>query len=75
MRDMEWPAQLTRTLEKTRGVERQELRFRCYGVLWKELRPLAILRSHTADKETVGELSNKLTGWYFSKYGGLLLTP
>jgi hypothetical protein len=75
MRDLEWSAQLARTLEKTRGVERQELRFRCYGALWKELRPLAIYDPTHITKQSVGELADKLTNWYFSQYGGLLLTP
>ena len=75
MREIEWPAQLARTLEKTRGVERQELRFRCYGALWKELRPLAIYDPSSITKQSVGELADKLTNWYFSQYGGLLLTP
>jgi hypothetical protein len=40
-----WPEELARELQKSRGVERQELRFKSYGALWKELRPLAIYDS------------------------------
>ncbi len=37
-----WPGQFARELEKTRGVERQEQRFKSYGKLWMTLRPLAL---------------------------------
>jgi hypothetical protein len=75
IRELEWPAELARELQKTRGVERQELRFKSYGGLWKELRPLAIYDDADIDKEKVGDLSSKLSTWYFSECGGLLLTP
>jgi hypothetical protein len=66
---------LTRELQKTRGVERQEQRFKSYGALWKELRPLAIYDAAVIDKKVVSDLSLKLSDWYFSECGGLLLTP
>lgn len=75
LRHLEWPAELARELQKTRGVERQELRFKSYGGLWKELRPLALYDATTIDKQTVANLSTQLSNWYFSEYGGLLLTP
>jgi hypothetical protein len=56
-------------------VERQELRFESYRALWKELRPLAIYDATVIDKEAAGKLSTKLSDWYFSQNGGLLLTP
>jgi hypothetical protein len=75
IRQLQWPAELTRELQKTRGVERQELRFKSYGGLWKELRPLAIYDDAVIDKKKVDDLSSKLSTWYFSECGGLLLTP
>jgi hypothetical protein len=72
---LKWPAELGRELQKTRGVERQELRFKSYGALWKELRPLAIYDVATIDKKVVGDMLPKLSDWYFSDCGGLLLTP
>jgi hypothetical protein len=75
IRELQWPLELARELQKTRGVERQELRFKSYGALWKELRPLAIYDETVINKKTVGELSAKLSDWYFSECGGLLLTP
>lgn len=75
IRELQWPAELTRELQKTRGVERQELRFKSYGLLWKELRPLAIYDPTIINKKVVGDLSSKLSDWYFSDCGGLLLTP
>ena len=74
-RNLTWIGELARELEKTRGVERQELRFKSYGKLWKELRPLAIYNSSIINREVVDDLSLKLSDWYFSEYGGLLLTP
>jgi hypothetical protein len=75
IQQLQWPAQLARELQKTRGVERQELRFKSYGTLWKELRPLAIYDPTRINKKAVGKLSSKLSDWYFSEHGGLLLTP
>jgi hypothetical protein len=68
-------AELAQELQKTRGVERQDLRFKSYGTLWKELRPLAIYDSTLITKNAVSKLSSRLSDWYFSEYGGLLLTP
>jgi len=75
IRQLEWRAELTRELQKTRGIERQQLRFKSYGALWKELRPLAIYDDTAIDKKAVSDLSSKLSDWYFSECGGLLLTP
>jgi hypothetical protein len=75
VRQLTWPGELAREIQKSRGVERQELRFKSYGALWKELRPLAIYDAAVIDKKAVGELSSKLSDWYFSECGGLLLTP
>jgi hypothetical protein len=74
VRELNWARELARELQKTRGVERQELRFKSYGALWKELRPLAIYDATVFNKKTVGDLSSKLSDWYFSECGGLLLT-
>jgi hypothetical protein len=75
IRELQWPLELARELEKTRGVERQELRYKSYGALWARLRPLAIYDTKALDKRVVGVLSLELTDWYFSTEGGLLLTP
>jgi hypothetical protein len=74
-KELYWTKELTRELQKARGVERQELRFKSYGGLWRELRPLAIYDKTVIDKKVVSELSSKLSDWYFSECGGLLLTP
>ena len=65
---------LARELEKTRGTERQELRFTSYGRLWAEMRPLAIYDDSSVDPATMSDLSKNLSDWYFSETGGLLLT-
>lgn len=75
IQQLKWPGELARELQKTRGVERQELRFKSYGALWQELRPLAIYDAAVIDRKAVGDLSTKLSDWYFSACGGLLLTP
>ena len=75
VRDLAWPKEFARELQKSRGLERQELRFKSYGTLWKELRPLAIYDVARIDRKTAGDLFTKLTDWYFSECGGLLLTP
>lgn len=75
IRELEWPAELGRELQKSRGVERQELRFKSYGGLWKELWPLAIYDDVDIDRGKIEDLSKKLKNWYFSECGGLLLTP
>jgi hypothetical protein len=74
VRQLVWPTELARELQKTRGVERQGLRVKSYGALWKELRPLAIYDSEPLDRKTVAVLSSKLSDWYFSDCGGLFLT-
>jgi hypothetical protein len=60
--------------KKVRGVERQELRFKSYGALWKKLRPLAIYDREKIDLKSVQQLSLDLSDWYFSECGGLFLT-
>jgi hypothetical protein len=72
---MEFQEKLAQELQRTRGVERQELRYKSYGALWEKLRPLAIYDETVINRETVRELSTKLSDWYFSPTGGLLLTP
>src|SRR5271165_4196019 len=73
-RDLEWSKDFAKELRKSRGLERQELRFKSYGALWKELRPLAIYDVARVDKEAACNLLKKLSDWYFSECGGLLLT-
>jgi len=75
LQQLQWPIQLARELQKTRGIERQELRFASYGQLWKALRPLAIYDATVINREIVSRLSLSLSDWYFSAEGGLLLTP
>ena len=75
IQDLEFPREFRRELQKVRGKERQELRFKSYGALWKELRALAIYDTTPLDKQTTGSLCSKLTDWYFSDCGGLFLTP
>jgi hypothetical protein len=69
-----WQAVLGRELERIRGTERQELRFASYGKLWSEMRPLAIYDDSPINRGTMKELSKKLSDWYFSGTGGLMLT-
>jgi hypothetical protein len=67
-------AVLERQLEHVRATERQELRFTSYGLLWAEMRPLAIYDDSPINRKTMGEMSKKLSDWYFSANGGLMLT-
>src|SRR5262249_8908545 len=60
---------------KTRGVERQTLRFESYGALWEKMRPLAIYTSESITPESLSKLQKDLTEWYFSKDGGMYLLP
>jgi hypothetical protein len=73
-REINRAAELDRQLERIRGTQRQELRFTSYGRLWLEMRPLAIYDDSPIDQRTMDELSKKLSDWYFSETGGLLLT-
>src|SRR5436309_841752 len=50
-----WPAVLARELQKTRGVERQEIRFKNYGALWAKLLPLAIYDDSVINREAAGK--------------------
>lgn len=75
IKQLKWPAELARELQKTRGIERQELRYQSYGALWAQLKPLAIYDDTPIDRQRMREMSSALSGWYFSQAGGLLLTP
>ena len=74
IRNVNWPQELRQELEKSRGVERQELRFKSYGTLWSRLRPLAIYSKDKVDRASMARLSNSLSEWYFSECGGMLVT-
>ena len=74
IKTLRWPAELGRELQKGRGLERQELRFKSYAALWKQLRPLAIYDTAPIARTGARDLSSKLSDWYFSDSGGLLLT-
>jgi hypothetical protein len=69
-----WSNELERALQKTRGEQRQELRFKCYAALWAQLRPLALYAEKAFARSDAVALSAKLSDWYFSDTGGLLLT-
>lgn len=75
IQQLKWPGELARELQKSRGVERQELRFKSYGALWQALRPLARYAGKPIGKAGAADLATKLSDWYFSDCGGLLLTP
>ena len=72
--NVNWAAELSQELEKARGTERQELRFKSYAHLWHELRPLAIYDAAPFDRKMTAKLSVDLSNWYFSLDGGLMLT-
>ena len=74
MAELHRQSALARELEKTRGTERQELRFESYGTLWAEMRPLAIYDTTPINAEAMAKMSRQLTTWYFSEKGGLMLT-
>jgi hypothetical protein len=74
-RSINWPAELARELQKSRGIERQERRYESYGRLWKRLKPLAIYDDTSITKDEMLKLRPALSNWYFSVFGGLLLTP
>jgi hypothetical protein len=74
VKELQWPMELARELQKTRGVERQELRYQSYGALWSKLRALAIYDEAGINSATIRTLSTELSDWYFSPCGGLLLT-
>jgi hypothetical protein len=74
LRNSNWAQELSQELEKVRGTRRQELRFKSYGLLWEKLRPLAIYDTAALNRQSAGELSHALSGWYFSAEGGLMLT-
>jgi hypothetical protein len=73
--DMHWRETLRQEIEKSRGVERQELRFKSYGELWHKMRPLAIYTEGSIDAATLSKLHENLTNWYFSDNGGMFLLP
>lgn len=70
-----WPEELGRALEKSRGIQRQELRFESYGDLWSRLQPLSVYAEGNLSREKVRALSESLMKWYFTHFGGMLLTP
>ena len=70
-----WPIELRQEIEKSRGLERQELRFKSYGDLWKRLRPLAIYSVEPVNRASLRALSDDLSDWYFSECGGMFLLP
>lgn len=74
IKNINWPEELRQELEKSRGVERQELRFKSYGRLWNCLRPLAVYAKDPLGRDQVAELSDRLSEWYFSECGGMLMT-
>jgi hypothetical protein len=68
--DKHWREELRQEIEKTRSLERQDLRFKSYGALWKNLRPLALYSDDSVDQASVKKISIELTNWYFSENGG-----
>ncbi len=74
IKHLQWPAELGRELQRSRGTERQELRFKSYGKLWAALRPLALYDDEPLDHAAINQLTKSLSDWYFSEQGGLLLT-
>jgi len=75
IKNINWPVELRQELEKSRGVERQELRFKSYGVLWMKLRPLAIYSDKPLNRALFVQLGEELSDWYFSDCGGMFLLP
>ncbi len=75
IKNINWSNELRQELEKSRGVERQELRFKSYGSLWKKLRPLAIYSDRPLNRALFVQLNEELTDWYFSECGGMFLLP
>ncbi len=74
IKNINWPEKLRQELERARGLERQELRFKSYGGLWHCLHPLAVYSEESLDRGDVAKLSKSLTDWYFSECGGMFLT-
>jgi len=74
IRNVNWGHELAHQLEKVRGTQRQELRFKSYACLWKTLRPLAYYETDELNETAARDLSRALTDWYFSEDGGLMLT-
>jgi hypothetical protein len=52
----------------------QELRFKSYKRLWAQMRPLAIYDDSPVNRQAMACVSKKLSDWYFSADGGLMLT-
>jgi hypothetical protein len=61
--------------ELSRAGERQQARFSSYGALWEILKPLAIYSNEEIGRHQTQDLSKRLTEWYFSKEGGMFMTP
>lgn len=75
VQNINWAKTLQHELEKSRGLERQELRFKSYGELWKRMRPLAIYSDSPMNRATLRALSEDMSDWYFSESGGMYLLP
>jgi hypothetical protein len=67
-------ARLSRDLEQVRGTQRQEARITAYGALWAATKPLAVYETTPIDCEAMLCLTKRLSDWYFSEHGGLMLT-
>ena len=74
-RQQNWPLELARILEQSRGTERQTRRFDSYRSLWSKLRPLASYDDSVINQETSARLLADLRNWYFDDGGGLVATP
>ena len=74
IKNINWPRELAQELEKARGLERQEVRFKSYAGLWAKQRPLAIYDTTVLDRSRTADLTKQLSDWYFSEAGGLMLT-
>ena len=56
IKNANWQIELRQEIEKSRGVKRQELKFKSYGSLWNRLRPLAIYSDKPMNRATLGAL-------------------
>lgn len=74
VKQVDWPNELAREMEKVRGTERNQIRFESYGGLWAAMRPVAVYDTDSFGPIDAKSLSLALTNWYYSEKGGLLLT-
>jgi hypothetical protein len=49
-------------------------RFTAYGILWSQMNDLAIYSAAPFDEKVAQSLSDRLSTWYFSADGGMLLS-